>query len=433
LLTDIEQIQRIKELEQKEKYLQILNTFAISLMHQHTVHDIVWDIARTVISQMEFVDCVIYIVDQANGVLIQQAAFGHKNPKDREISEVLTIPIGQGIVGHVALTGKAEIINDTSIDSRYILDDQMRFSEIAVPMLVEGEVIGIIDSEHPDKYFFNNLHLDLLTTVANMAGVKIKRARLEEELLDHRVNLEKLVQDRTLELQKTLKFLEASNNDLVHFAYATSHDLKEPIRMIVSFLQLIEKREEKLQDKTKEDLQFIISSARRMHRILDELLVYSKVNAQNENGDLVSIDNILQEVKNNLRLLIETSGTTIEVPNNLPDILGFEILLIQLFQNLISNAIKFRNEELKPHIRINYDSDVQFHIFKITDNGIGIPREYHTHIFELFQRLDRTAADGSGVGLALCQRIVERHNGTIRVLSSSQSGTTFEFTIAKTI
>lgn len=158
----------------------MLNYFATSLYGKNTIEDIMWDVAKNCISQLNFEDCVIYLLDEKRQRLVQTAAYGPKNPVRFEIRDPIEIPVGRGIVGAVAATGHAEIIGDTSRDTRYILDDEQRFSEIAVPIFYEGRVYGIIDSEHSHKYFYTQEHLSLLENIAAICAVKIGKTIAEE-------------------------------------------------------------------------------------------------------------------------------------------------------------------------------------------------------------------------------------------------------------
>jgi putative methionine-R-sulfoxide reductase with GAF domain len=168
---------------QKEKLEteQAINYFATSLYTQQTVDSILWDVARNCIGRLQFEDCVIYLVDKEKKVLVQKAAHGPKNPRKFEIDKPIEIPLGKGIVGSVAISGKAEIIKDTTKDSRYIVDDERRYSEISVPIKSDGTVLGVIDCEHSKKAFFTQKHLSILTTIASLCANKIIRAKAEEE------------------------------------------------------------------------------------------------------------------------------------------------------------------------------------------------------------------------------------------------------------
>lgn len=158
-----------------------LNYFTTSLFGKNTVDDILWDVAKNCISQLQLEDCVIYLLDEERPVLVQKAAYGPKNPDRFEIRDPIEIPLGRGIVGTVALHGKAEIVGDTSLDPRYIVDDERRYAEITVPIYHKNKVIGIIDSEHSRKYFYNAGHLVLLEKIAAICSSKIGRVLIEEK------------------------------------------------------------------------------------------------------------------------------------------------------------------------------------------------------------------------------------------------------------
>lgn len=172
----------ISYLSQKIKAQQILNYFATSLYGQNTTEDVFWDIAKNCISQLRLADCIIYQYDPKRKVLVQKAAYGPKNPEKYEIHNTMEIPIGKGVVGAVAESKKAEIISDTSRDSRYIVDDERRYSEIAVPIIVDNELFGVIDSEHPKKRFFSKYHLRILKQIAVICSDKVSRYIIQEKL-----------------------------------------------------------------------------------------------------------------------------------------------------------------------------------------------------------------------------------------------------------
>ena len=172
-----------KEQRQKEELEteQAINYFASSMYGQHTVEMILWDVAKNCIGRLQFEDCVIYLFDKKKQVLVQKAAHGPKSPRQFEIDNPIEIPLGKGIVGSVAASGRPELIADTSRDPRYIVDDEMRYAEISVPIMYDGEVLGVIDCEHSKKGFFTQKHLSILTTIASLCANKIVRAKAEEE------------------------------------------------------------------------------------------------------------------------------------------------------------------------------------------------------------------------------------------------------------
>lgn len=228
-LRDITERLRADETARRsEAVTQTINYFATSLLEQDTEEDILWDLAKNCISQLGFVDCVIYLLDREKGVLVQKAALGSKSPEGRVIVNPIVIPLGQGIVGSVAASGKAELIGDTGLDPRYIVDDQRRFSEITVPIIASSEVLGVIDSEHPDKNFFTQEHLKMLGAIASLCSNKLVRARAEMRLRESHQDLERRIDERAGELltaneRLTLEIRERARAEKVQRAlYAIS-------------------------------------------------------------------------------------------------------------------------------------------------------------------------------------------------------------------
>ena len=174
---------RKNQLEQREELETeaVVNYFASQINSCKTADEILWDIVKNCISKLNFVDCVIYLMDDDRKILIQRAAYGAKNQHEFNIHQPIEIPVGKGIVGTVAETGKAEIIANTDSDERYIVDDVRRYSEIAVPLLMDGKVIGVIDSEHPKRNYFTENHLKILSAIGVLCANQLERARVEDE------------------------------------------------------------------------------------------------------------------------------------------------------------------------------------------------------------------------------------------------------------
>jgi PAS domain S-box-containing protein len=225
--------------------------------------------------------------------------------------------------------------------------------------------------------------------------------------------------------------LERSNQELEQFAYVASHDLQEPLRMVASYTQLLAQRYRgKLDQDADEFIHFAVDGAERMQRLIDDLLLYSRVGTRDTVPNEVSVDEVLDEATDNLATVIRESEAEIE-RGELPTVHADRSQLVQLFQNLISNAIKFRGTN-RPRITIYAEAapDGTEWIFSISDTGIGIDPKYHERIFVIFQRLHgRAEYAGTGIGLALCKRIVERHGGRIWVESAVGEGATFRFTL----
>lgn len=168
-----------KSLKSELEAERIINAFAMSLLEQSTVDEVVWDVAKNCIARLHFVDCVVYQLDRQRNVLVQKAAHGPKNPAGQVILQPIELPVGSGIVGAVAQTGKPEVIGNTVADKRYIADDAVRYSAIAVPIWVNGKVWGVIDAEHPQMNFFQPHHFKILTAIAALCAQKIKQVEVE--------------------------------------------------------------------------------------------------------------------------------------------------------------------------------------------------------------------------------------------------------------
>jgi putative methionine-R-sulfoxide reductase with GAF domain/ligand-binding sensor domain-containing protein len=174
---------------------QVINYFASSINEQKNIDDLLWDVAKNCIAKLGFEDCVIYLRDKEKNVLVQKAAWGPKNQYEDTIINPIEVDLGKGIVGSVAASGKAEIVNDTSLDTRYIVDDAFRFSEITIPIITNGEVAGIIDSEHPQKNFYTVRHLQILSTIASLCADKMDKIKAEQQTREKELEVLRLNKD----------------------------------------------------------------------------------------------------------------------------------------------------------------------------------------------------------------------------------------------
>lgn len=231
-------------------------------------------------------------------------------------------------------------------------------------------------------------------------------------------------------LAKTAEELRRSNLELEQFAYVASHDLQEPLRMVASYTQLLEKRyRDRLDDEAREFIRYAVNGAHRMQVLINDLLAYSRAGTRELALKETDCGQVLGAALENLKIAIAESGSEI-VHEPLPTLLGDPGQLTQLFQNLVGNALKFCGEE-KPRVHVAAKRGNSMWHFSVRDNGIGIEPQYCERIFQIFQRLhSHEKYPGTGIGLALCKRIVERHGGSIWLESQPGSGTTFHFTIA---
>lgn len=325
---------------------------------------------------------------------------------------------------------KHAIMAETTISNFFGNEDMILWGKASPLYDEEGKMMGAIES---------------------MRDITEMR-KAELELQKYHENLEEQVEERTEELEKTNEKLKSaiakheeaeikmselvvelkrSNKDLEQFAYVASHDLQEPLRMVSSFTQLIERKyRDKLDEDANEYIWYVVDGAKRMQSLINDLLSYSRVTTKVKDFTKINLNETVDEAIFNLEIAIEENNAIVVV-DSLPPIYGDSSQMVQLFQNIIGNAIKYRSEKI-PEIHISASEGDQEWIFKIEDNGIGIQPEYNERIFQIFQRLHGSHAySGTGIGLAICKKIVELHGGSIWVNSKPGEGSIFYFTIPK--
>ena len=244
----------------------------------------------------------------------------------------------------------------------------------------------------------------------------------ENKLKNYQHTLEEQVKKRTKELTR-------SNSELEHFAHVASHDLREPLRMITSFLQLLERKyDDKLDKDAHEFIGFAVDGAKRLNNMINDLLEYSQVTSKDREFKQIESEQILEETLINLKVPIDENNAIIS-HDPLPTIVGDKEILVELFQNLISNSIKYHGEDT-PKIHVSATEKNNYHCFSIKDNGIGMSNDHLERIFTIFQRLHgKDEYEGTGIGLSIAQKIVHEHGGQIWVESQQGNGSTFYFTI----
>ena len=279
---------------------------------------------------------------------------------------------------------------------------------------------------------------ELTEAVEELANKQRVALKMMNDAVEARNTLDILNKELTfqnVEKVKRAKELENANKDLEQFAYVASHDLQEPLRMISSFTQLLERKyKDKLDEDANEYIHFVVDGTMRMQKLLINLLDFSRVSTHAKTFERVDTKTIVGQAISNLHELITTKNALITY-DDLPVINADEMQILRVFQNLIENAIKFRKITPGrdfPKIHISCTKQNNGYQFSVADNGIGIEMQYHERVFIVFQRLHSVKDyPGTGIGLSVCKRIIERHGGTIWFESVVNEGTTFYFTIPK--
>jgi PAS domain S-box-containing protein len=408
--------------------------------------------------------CSVEILND-QGVL-QQVAVSHKDPqkvkwaielRKQQGPPDLSLPTG---LPQVIRSGKPEFypaIDDAVLVAAAEDEEQLKLlreigmsAAIVAPLTVGGKTIGgitFISAEQ--KRHYTEQDLDMAMALSNRASIAITNAglydnaqheivarkRLEDELRIANEELERRVDERTAQLEDTNLSLQRSNQELQDFAYVASHDLQEPLRKIQAFGNLLEDEYgDKLGD-GKDYLQRMRNAAARMSALIEDILSFSRVTTKARGFSPVDLDQIVKGVLDDLETRIEDTHAEIIV-GELPTIDADAMQMRQLLQNLIANALKFHKPDEAPIVKIIAKRDIsqdkrnKMYTLEIQDNGVGFEEKYLDRIFAVFQRLhNRESYEGTGIGLAVCRKIVERHGGTITAKSRPGKGATFIVTL----
>ncbi|HLL55536.1 MAG TPA: PAS domain-containing protein, partial [Myxococcaceae bacterium] len=352
----------------------------------------------------------VWLVDQAGLQLELKASAGKYTHLDGPHGR---IAVGQFKIGRIAQQRQPHISNDVTADPQVSDPEWARregmVSFAGLPLIAGQQLLGVLAMFAAHRQPSDTIAG--LSAIADSIAYGLARRRAEQELAEHAAQLAR------------------SNSELEQFAYVASHDLQEPLRVVASFTQLLAQRYQgKLDEKADRYINFAVDGANRMQRLIQDLLAYSRVGSQGKDFAPVEGGAILRRVLTSLEATITEANAQV-TSDELPTVLGDEIQLEQLLQNLVGNALKFRGEA-PARVHVSARQEGGEWLFAVRDNGIGIEPQYYQRIFVIFQRLHGKAKyAGTGIGLAICKKIVESHGGRIWVESTPGQGSTFFFTL----
>ncbi len=392
---------------------ELLASTAGQLLQSSEPQKVVESLCRKV---MEHLDCHAffnYLADERAGRLHLNACAGIPNEKTAQIE---WLDYGIAVCGCAARDGCRIVAEHipTTPDQRTQLVKSFGIKAYACHPLLgsSGEVIGTLSFGTRSRETFSENDLSLMKAVADHVAVAMVRMQTERSL------------------RRMVSELERSNRELEQFAYISAHDLQEPLRQVRSYVQLVKERYgEKFDGKGAQCMGFIYEGANRMSALVTGLLAYSQIGGRDRKREKVACEAALMAALGDLKALIDESGAHITY-DGLPTLPADNMQLVQLFENLVGNAIKFRRNGISPDVHIGCRRDGGKWLFWVKDNGIGIDPQYHEKVFLIFQRLHGLGKyAGTGIGLAICKKIVEQHGGRIWLESKADEGATFYFTL----
>lgn len=435
---DITELKRAEEVEREAERSMALAGISEALANVVTDYQGLADTVTRYIGQLMKAPCLIrilsddglrldpvsvYHTDQESNVLMREFISANPQPVDRGVGGKL---IGEG--RQFSIDGPDKIWKTLRPESRPVLERLGMWSALVTPLRSEGKIIGLIACFKPSPGDqFKPEERILIQDLADRSALAISVARLFREL-QRELELRKKAEE---EIKSYASELERSNADLEQFAYVASHDLREPLRSIEGFLKLLERKYQgQLDENAAKFIGYALGGAGRMQKIIDDLLEYSRVSTMAKPFETTDSSAVAEQVVENLAAAIAESQAVVE-RGRLPVVSADPTQLSQVFQNLIANAVKFRAPGKRPVVRVGSVEKEKEWVFSVADNGIGIEPKYQARVFEMFQRLHGAEYPGTGLGLAVCKKIVERHGGRIWVESEPGEGSTFYFTIPK--
>ena len=377
--------------------------------------EVCWELTKKVIAHIGFEDCVVYLFDPKREVLVQVAAHGPKNPIDLDIFEPITIAPGKGIVGSTFVSGEPQIVRDTRLDERYILDDQMRLSEIAVPIISEGTAIGVIDSEHSQVDYYTEEHLIILMTLAAIASTKIVQIRALENIAKTNRSLQK----RSEELQFKNEELELLNSQLDEIIYSITHDFRSPVLAAIGLADLIHANPSKHLD----SFPMLSASMHKLDGILQSIHLYYQNKRRPADVTLFRpwelVQNIYETINHTNNGAFHFSN---EIDPNLTiesDKFRFRLIIRQLLQNAFHYGVVDRQVCV---LRVWSDHSASTSVISVQDNGPGLSLDL-LHNNQSMLKRGSVNSTGLGIGMAMMREAANKMGGKMEFENVKPHGT----------
>jgi signal transduction histidine kinase len=422
--------------------IRIIREFSESLGRTRTNSDAAWTICRNAAQPLGLEDCVVYLVDDCGGRLLQAAALGPKNPFGTKILRPIVLELGQGIVGNAASSGETQCIPDTTRDERYVLDDQLRLSELAVPIVHGDEVLGVIDSEHSQKNFFDDSLREVLSTVASISAVNLAAERTRKDNQRIQAELSPLVEQHDRPNDGTPGFASwakaLANGDL-EFLRNLSHELRTPLGVILGYTEILQRSVGSARGTDREFLESIDRSGHQLLDVVENLLAIPQLSGASASEERQPVD-LVELIDDVVR------GQRRRYGNRAPEVgvldLGDASIidthpekLSQALSHLVENAMKFGGGH-PVEIRVVQDPDSgRPGGIDVLDRGLGIEQQHLERIFEPLYRVrgkHTQATGGLGLGLSICRSLCRELGYSLTVESEFRVGSVFHLTFSPT-
>lgn len=423
----IKRKQAEKKLYQEESLKQLLQTITVSANESKTFEEVAQTCLTSVCLAMGWPVGHVYVLNEKKKELTPTKLWYVENREKFKnfvlVTEQTPFKSGRGLPGRVLANSKPAWIDDVTVDKNFpraqLANEIGVRAGFAFPVVIEEQTVAVLEFYSPRVEKCEDQLLETMNTVGIQIGRVIERQRSEKTLEGHLKNLERLVKERT-------EALELSNASLKDFVAIASHDLQEPLRKVVLFGDRLRDKTEDIDTQALGYIDRMQNATMRMQELINDLLNYSKVTTAAHVVERININEVIKESLFNLESRISETKGTVNV-GEIPDFVADPVQILHLFQNLIGNSLKYHREDVAPVINIySHSSDDGKLQIMVEDNGIGFDEKYSEKIFKPFERLHaKSDFGGTGMGLAICKNIVDRHNGTIDIKSTPNKGTIF--------